>query len=250
MKKIKRYTEDDVVLDFGEWRVPTKWDEVSTGQMQEIKALYKDDGKPSMEEIVAILSSKEVDDVYKLPTDFYNLIIQKLSFMDEPMDKTPADSIEIDGERYFINHLEKLKVKEYVSFESILKDDENNYAAMLAILCRKSTGMDGNGREHNEDFDAYFDNEILAGRIELFKGLPITRTMPLIAFFLALYLKSEEHLRASLKERCAVLSSLVESTSISLNDGTCKNMSSMRRWMITRKLRKLRKDIYRISCTL
>ena len=84
-----------------------------------------------------------------------------------------TNKVVIDGVEYHINPQEKMRAGEYISVDSILKDDKRNYAAILAILCRK----DG------EVYDAHFENEVLQSRIELFENQSIMDVMPLIFFF-------------------------------------------------------------------
>ena len=75
--------------------------------------------------------------------------------------------------------MEKLKLGEYVSADNVLKNDKHNYAALLAILCRK----DG------EIYDSKFEAELFEDRVKLFEKQPITEILPIISFFLSLYVQ-------------------------------------------------------------
>lgn len=67
---------------------------------------------------------------------------------------------------------------EYVAADTALKGDKHNYAAILAVLCRK----DG------EIYDSKFENEVLEDRIKMWEGAAVTEILPLIGFFFELYI--------------------------------------------------------------
>lgn len=164
--------------DFGKWVVPTKWDDVSLGMFQGIQALYDVDesGKSfDVRDVLHILCHKTVDEVNALPLEFLEKIVSVLGFLRDPLpDYEPKPFIEVDGVRYGVNGLDKMKTGEYVAADTALKANKHNFAAVLAVLCRK----DG------EIYDSHFENEVLEGRIEFFKSLPVTKVMSLVTFFL------------------------------------------------------------------
>lgn len=105
--------------------------------------------------------------------------MEKLSFIEkEPEAKEPTNKIEISKETYQINFMEKLKTGEYVSVDNILKADSNDYASILAILCRKE----------GEIYDSKFEAELFEQRKKMFEEQPITKILPIIGFFLNLYI--------------------------------------------------------------
>ena len=178
MKKKK----EDNIYDFKSWKVPVRWDEINLKTWSKIQQLYMENEDSSLVELISILCNKNRSEVQELPTSFLDIILTHLQFLYTPIPKIePKPYIEINNERYEINIMEKLKTGEYIDVSTILKDDKFNYAAMLAILCRKK------GETYNDDFIA----EKLDGRIKMFEKLPITEVLPIIAFFLNCYLLSE-----------------------------------------------------------
>lgn len=173
----------DDIIDLGVWTVPKSWDEVTLKQYQEIERYY--DGKEEnfdVRKIVHILIDKDEDYINALPIDFLEEIMGYLAFLQDPIpEQEPKNWIEINGERYEIKFMEKLKFGEYVSADSVIKNDPHNYAAILAILCRK----DG------EVYDSKFEAEVFEDRVKLFEKQPITKILCMIAFFLQLYVQSE-----------------------------------------------------------
>lgn len=182
--------------NFGEWNCPESWDDITLKQFQEINQYYADkDKRFDIREVIHILTNKSIDEVNSLPAEFLEVIMDKLSFVTtEPEQKEPTNKIEINGETYQINFMEKLKTGEYVAVEMTTKDDAQNYAGILAILCRKE----------NEIFDSTFENEILPSRVELFENQPITKIIPLISFFMNCYILSVMPSRLSLEVKEAI----------------------------------------------
>ena len=82
------------------------------------------------------------------------------------------------GETYMVNYQSKLKTGEYVATDAVIKSDAHNYAAILAILCRKE----------NEAYDSKYENEVLPSRVEMWEKQPITKVMPIVNFFLNLFM--------------------------------------------------------------
>lgn len=170
------------IIDLGEWTVPTSWDEVTLKMYQDIERMYEDKDKPfDVRECLHIFCGRSVDEINELPVEFAESIMSRLSFLQEkPDDGVSSNSVVISGETYIVKFMEKLKVGEYVAVDTIIKGDKHNYAAILAILCRKD----------DEAYDSRFEAEVLEGRIRMFEEQPITVIMPLISFFLDCYMVS------------------------------------------------------------
>lgn len=171
---------DNNIIDFGSVTVPTSWNDVTLKMYSDIERYYSDKDKEfNILDVIDILIDKDRDYVMSLPQEFLENILEKLSFLQtSPEEKEPVNYIEIDGERYTVHTENKLKVGEYVAADTAMKGDKHNYAAFLAILCRK----DG------ELYDSKFENEVLEDRIKLFEKQPVTNVLPIISFFLSLYI--------------------------------------------------------------
>lgn len=168
--------------NYGEIKVPTSWDEVTLSQFQKINEYYQDKEKTfNVVDVIDIFIDKDKDYIMSLPAEFLEIILDKLKFLSTEIEtKEPTNKIEIDGETYQINFMEKLKAGEYIAVEMATKDNNFNYASVLAILCRKE----------NEIFDSTFENEVLPNRVALFEKQPITKIIPLISFFMNCYILS------------------------------------------------------------
>jgi len=223
--------EDKNIIDYGSWAIPESWEEITLYKYQEIERFYEDKDEPvDIRKIVHILCDKTIDDVNQLPVEFLDKILKKLSFIQElPKTDKPTNKIEIDGITYQVNTQNKLKAGEYIAAETTLKNDRHNYAALLAILCRKQ----------DELYDSKFENEILEERIKLFEKQPIIKILPITSFFLDLWIISEMPtlLSTKVKEELNRTANNIETLG--------KNGAISKRSMksLTKKLKKLEKSI-------
>jgi hypothetical protein len=128
--------------------------------------------------------------------------------------------------------MEKLKLGEYVAVDTVLKSDSSDYASILAILCRKE----------GEIYDSRFEAEEFEKRKEMFEKQPVTKILPIIGFFLNLFIVSERH---------SQLYSLVEE-GINLIQQTIDNsqkIGASKRLSLNWRMRKLRKSLKSIKAT-
>lgn len=223
--------DNENVIDFGSWTVPTSWDELTLKQFQEIEKYYSDKDKDfDIRDVLHIFTNKTEDEINALPIVFTNELMNKLMFLkDKPKDYEPSNFIEIDGVRYVINVMEKLKTGEFVAIDTILKNDPHDYISIFAVLCRK----DG------EIYDSKFEAEEFDKRVELMGKQPAIKMLPLIAFFFNLYIvrKTHSQLYSEVEEGLNLMEQNIES---SRANGDLSALSTRR---LMKKLRKLRKSL-------
>lgn len=166
-------------IDYGSWTIPSSWDEITLKQFQDIERYYDDkDKKFDAREVLHIFTNKTVDEINALPLELTEILMNKLLFLQEkPKDVEASNKVKIDGEEYIINVMEKLKTGEYVTVDIILKNDKFDYSSIFAVLCRKN----------GEVYDSKFEAEMFEKRKEMFEKQPITKILPIIGFFLNLY---------------------------------------------------------------
>lgn len=223
--------DKDGNIDFGSWKVPTSWNDISLKKFQEIEKYYADKDKDfDAREVMHILCDKTIDEVNALPMDFAEEIMKKLMFLSEkPEEKEPSNKITIDGEEYIINVVEKLKTGEYLAADTVIKEDKHNTAAILAILCRKK----------GEIYDSMYENEVVPERIKMFEEQSVVNILPLIGFFFQCYVISQAPILLSLELREGI-SHIRESIKSSRENGELSALSTRR---LMRKLKKLEKSI-------
>ena len=167
-----------VEKDFGEWKVPSSWDELTLGKFQELERFYDGDEnerKFDVRDVLDLMTDRTKDEINELPIEFTDSLLRKMYWLHEqPQFGKPSNKITIDGVQYTVHNENEMKFGEYVALDTALKGDKHNYAAMLAILCRKE----------GEKFDAKFENEILPSRIEFWKNVSVMKVMLTVSFFL------------------------------------------------------------------
>lgn len=176
--------DNENVIDLGKWTTPKSWDELTLKQFQAIEKYYSDkDKKFDVREVLELFTDHSRDEIDQLPIDFVDKLLNELTWLHEsPTWGESTNHIEIDGEKYQVNVQEKLKTGEYIAVDTVLKSDKNNYAAIMAILCRKE----------GELFDSKFENEVLGDRIKMWENVGVTKVMPIISFFFELWLASQK----------------------------------------------------------
>ena len=219
------------IIDLGSITVPTDWNQITLKQFQEIERMYGEkDKKFDAREVLHILCNKTIDEVNQLPMEIAEKIMEKLLFLqDAPNYGEPSPSITVNGVKYTINVMEKLKTGEFLQVQTVLKGDKYNFAAILGILCRK----DG------EIYDSKYEAETLNDRIEMFEQVPMLDAMRVMSFFLQLWMVLEvpSQLSSQIKAEIEYMRKDIETSAKSGRVGRRTTKSAMK------TLRKLEKTI-------
>ena len=226
-----------VEKDFGEWKVPSSWDDLTLGKFQELERLYDtEDGnerKFDVRDVLDLLTEHTKDEINELSVEFTDMLLRKMYWLHEQPDfGKPSNKITIDGVQYTVHNENEMKFGEYVALDTALKGDKHNYAAMLAILCRKE----------GEIFDAKFENEILPSRIEFWKNVSVMKVMPIVSFFLELSSMSLQVSQLSLEIQEGI-NHILKHIETSKRNGVFSALYT--KWQV-RKLKKLQKSIKNI----
>lgn len=225
-----------VEKDFGEWKVPSSWEDLTLGKFQELERFYDGDEnerKFDVRDVLDLMTDRTKDEINELPIEFTDSLLRKMYWLHEQPDfGKPSNKVTIDGVQYTVHNENEMKFGEYVALDTALKGDKHNYAAMLAILCRK----DG------EIFDSKFENEILPSRIEFWKNLSVMKVMPIVSFFLELSSMSLQVSQLSLEIQEGI-NHILKHIETSKRNGVFSALYT--RWQM-RKLKKLQKSIKNI----
>lgn len=224
-------------IQLGKYKVAEKWEDVTLLQWQNYvrNASSKEDNSVDIISTLETFSDIPRSVINQMPTDLFESVIGRLKWITEQPDQTPSQSVEISGETYTINVMEKLKVKEYLDLNTVIENDKFNYAMIFAILCRKQ------GEEYDEEFIA----DKLPDRLEMFEQMNCVDGMKLIAFFLTCWVELETRSR-----NCLVVQTikedaqkLVKSIRSSLKPMDYITPSRVRQILTLRKLEKSLKNI-------
>ena len=225
-----------VEKDFGEWKVPQSWDDLTLGKFQELERLYDGDDKErkfDVRDVLDLMTDRTKDEINELPIEFTDSLLRKMYWLHEQPDfGKPSNKVTIDGVQYTVHNENEMKFGEYVALDTAMKGDKHNYAAMLAILCRKE----------GEIFDAKFENEILPSRIEFWKNVSVMKVMPIVSFFLELSSMSLQvsQLSSEIQEG---INHILKHIETSKQNGVFSALYT--KWQV-RKLKKLQKSIKNI----
>lgn len=195
--------------------VPEKWDDITLSKFIEIQSLYTEDHKPTYQELISVLSNIPIEEINNYPALVVEKVMEKLTFLSEPVSNEILNYIDYNGERYQINYMEDLKFGEFVDVQTILDSDRTNFPAILGIICRKD----------KEVYDDKYIAEILPKRIEFFSKLPVTKVYPLVGFFLNLSLLSEKNMESYLANLKDQANHTLQHYINSLKDGGGKKRS-------------------------
>lgn len=265
----------ETVIDFGDIKVPTKWEEVTLQMLTDYltlshekeEALKKDkfEAKKNNQEapnekdekynltdkdILRIFTNFDISKYDILPVELYEAIMSNFSFLVEDMPQMkPSKELFFNNVHFVINDLEALKVKEFEDADMVLRNNQYDYPSLLAILCRECKGkktdhITGQTYLINEDYDTEFANHIFDARREMFANMPITQTMPLISFFLLKGLESNSHFQNSIQTLALQLKEAVENMLDSI-----KSMG-LKKWLYLPQTIKLKKYKKSIDCIL
>ena len=261
----------ETVIDFGDIKVPTKWEEVTLQMLSDYltlshekeEALKKDklEAKKNKQEapnekdekytltdkdILKIFTNFDISKYDILPVELYESIMSNFAFLIEDMPvMKPSNELYYNNIHFVINFMESLKVKEYEDADMVLRNNQYDYPSLLAILCReckrkKTDHVTGITYLINEDYDTEFANHIFDARREMFAKMPMTKAMSLISFFLLKGLESNSHFQNSISIIAHQLKEAVENMQNSLN-----SMGLKKWWFLPQmiKLKKYKKSI-------
>ena len=224
-------------IQLGKYKVAEKWEDVTLLQWQNYvrNASSKEDNSVDIISTLETFSDIPRSVINQMATDLFESVIGRLKWITEQPDQTPTQSVEINGETYTINMMEKLKVKEYLDLNTVIENDKFNYAMIFAILCRKQ------GEEYDEEFIA----DKLPDRLEMFEQMNCVDGMKLIAFFLTCYIELETRSQNSLVVQAIKedAQKLVKSIRSSLKPMDYITPSRVRQILTLRKLEKSIKNI-------
>ena len=226
---------EENIIDLGSIFVPTSWEDVKLKTFQDLERYYANTDKNfDLREVLHIMIGKDVDYVNSLPISISEKIMQKMEFLQtSPTPQNPTNKIEIDGEIYEVNVMEKMKTGEFVATDTITKSDKYNYAAILAVICRKK----------GEVYDSKFEAEVFDDRVKMFEETSVTKIMPILSFFLSSYAAL-----ATLSLMYSQVEEAVNHTQRSIE--TSRNLGVFKRLYLSWQTRKLLKSLKSNNNTL
>lgn len=155
--------------------LPTTWDEITLKDFVEIKQLYdKYDNNVPIIALLSHLSGKDEKYFKDAPALVITKMLERIAFLRTPLPLYTSSTITVDDDTYVINNEEELKFGEFVDAQTIIENNPDNFAALLAVVCRKP----------DEAYDDDYIAKTFQKRVKMFEKQPMTKIQPLINFFL------------------------------------------------------------------
>lgn len=180
LKDLFKINKETKEVELKPINIPTSWDEVKLGTYQKLQEYYKslkDDEPIDTIKFIALLSNYTEDEVLLLPVAFVNNIVLKLDFLKKIPNPNVSNKITISGETYYLLNMDEMKFGEFTDVNMSIKNNPNDYASILAILCRKP----------NEIYDQEFINKRFEERKTMFENISVNQALSVLGFFLKYY---------------------------------------------------------------
>lgn len=236
MKNLFKFNKEKNEVELKPINVPTNWDEITLGTYQKLQEYYKslkDDEPIDTIKFIALLSNYSEDEVLLLPVAFVNNIVLKLDFLKKIPNPNVSNKITISGETYYLLNMDEMKFGEFTDVNMSIKNNPNDYASILAILCRKP----------NEIYDQEFINKRFEERKKLFESISVNQALSVLGFFLKYYeqyrIPSEDCIN-QLRQEVELYATSIEN---SLKNGAYRGLST---FFAKRKLKKYQKLLKQI----
>lgn len=161
-------------------KVPDNWDDITLGDYERISGQRPQTAKDRAS-LVAGICHVGVDILLDWPAEVFNRIVDITGFLYADTDAVPASSVEIDGIMYAVSVGDKFTLGAWIDADEVQKNGQNVLSGVLAIVCRPV----------GEKYDCN-NNE---ARQKLFAAQPVSRLLPVLAFFLRCKKTYEQRMR-------------------------------------------------------
>lgn len=212
--------------------VPDSWEDVCLADYEKW-FMYKPANKMEYIRLVADICKIDYEVLLNSPTRLFDVLADTIAFIFDA-DFTPATKVSIEGKDFLVSLSDKLTLGEWIDIEETLgSDSETKISEMLAIVCRPA------GESYNTD--------TAAQRKELFRKLPCSKALPLVAFFLHKKKESE-----TILHHCSTVADqadqfLKDTKTFAINGGGIKRLPIWQRIRYICLTKSLEKQLSRFS---
>lgn len=163
------------------YKFPTSWDDITIDIYQKIHELPKPEDENNLMylfDIVNVLSGIDKTILYQMNIEQFQLIAEQLKFVYTPVEVVSVDSIEVDGETYYLHtDFDKYNAGEIITIDTLMKQTNYDYIkCMTDLLCVFL-------RKKNDDKIELFTTDLFK-RKEMFGKLKISEVNNVFSFFL------------------------------------------------------------------
>ena len=216
---------------------PKSWNDITLKKYQNLQSYFeslKEEEEPQNLKVLSLLTETKEEDLRLLPTRIINEAVQSLNFLKElPNNTEERNYLLIDGERYYLTTMEEMTFGEWVDINQVLQSNKNDFASVLAIICRKQ------GEEYNQ----LYINQIFESRVEMFNEVDMNEIGRGITFCLGSWARLERLSQDSINQVKEEVRQFAKSIENSMKDGHCNQPFTF--WQ-KRKLKRLMKSLDKI----
>lgn len=160
--------------------VPENWDEVTVEKFMNVYR-YKNPNNNELlgaVNLISALSDIEAGVLLQMDIDDFKTLASKVTFITQEVPRQDMDSIEVDGEQYYLyTEFNKLTTGEVITIETLLESVEFDiHKIMSDLLCLFLRKKDKDGKYEK------FTTDMLK-RKESFLKIPITQIYHVFGFF-------------------------------------------------------------------
>lgn len=163
------------------FQIPESWDEVDVETFGKLFSFNREELTPIDIAVKSLSVFTNIDEetFMMMNYDDFLQIVDVISFTNKDIDPTPYESLECEGETYYIkNDFSQLTMGEVVSIETLLSNSNDNiFSSMAKLLCIFLRKKKDNGKLE------LFKGEFL-NRQDKFKKLPVSKVYNIFVFFL------------------------------------------------------------------
>lgn len=161
------------------YNIPDKWEEVTVEQFSNIFKIDREiltDIEVTVE-VLKCLTDISEDDLYAMDPSQFSKVTNLIKFTNKDIVGTKVESIEVEGEKYFLKKdYNSLTMGEVISLELLMKEDSTFMTVMPEMLCiflRKKL--------ENGELESF--RKSFMERKEIFKNVSIADVNDLFLFF-------------------------------------------------------------------
>lgn len=126
------------------------WSDISLGKFSEIESIVKSDMSEIDKHtyILTILTESNLKEIEELPIAEYSRLIREMDFINHIPKVEIRDEYVINGKEYVLcTNIQKLTAAQFIDFQELYKDLENNKHKILALL------LVPKGKKYEEGYD-------------------------------------------------------------------------------------------------
>ena len=117
------------------YEMPNSWEEVSIKKYIEIQNLEGEEGTRKLIKVISILSDIDLKTLYQVQLEDLNQF--DMGWLGKEIENGIEKTIDIDGIKYgIVKDMKKLSLGEYVDLDFFVKDMDNNFHNIVAVLMR------------------------------------------------------------------------------------------------------------------